>query len=54
MSKIANSITELIGGTPLLRLSRVTERTQATVVAKLEAFNPGGSIKDRIGFSMLK
>lgn len=54
MSKIANSITELIGGTPLLRLTRVTDNAQAAVVAKLESFNPGGSIKDRIGFSMLK
>jgi cysteine synthase A len=54
MSKIANSIIDLIGGTPLLRLNRITEGAQAEVVAKLESFNPGGSVKDRIGFSMIK
>ncbi len=54
MSKIASSITALIGGTPLLRLNKVTTDAQAEVVAKLESFNPGGSIKDRIGFSMIK
>ncbi len=54
MSKIANSITALIGATPLLRLNKLTAGTQAEVVAKLESFNPGGSIKDRIGFSMIK
>lgn len=54
MSNIAGSITALIGGTPLLRLNKVTAGTQADIVAKLESFNPGGSIKDRIGFSMIK
>lgn len=54
MSNIASSITALIGGTPLLRLNKVTAGTQAEIVAKLESFNPGGSIKDRIGFSMIK
>jgi cysteine synthase A len=51
--KIANDITELIGGTPLVKLRGVSERTGATVVGKLESFNPGGSVKDRIGLSML-
>ena len=54
MSKIANSITDLIGGTPLLKLGRVNENAKADVVVKLELFNPGGSVKDRIGFSMIK
>ncbi len=51
--KIADDITALIGGTPLVRLRGISERTGATVVGKLEAFNPGGSVKDRIGLSMI-
>lgn len=54
MSKISNNITELIGGTPLLRINKVSQGAKADVVVKLESFNPGGSIKDRIGFSMIK
>ncbi|AIF52366.1 cysteine synthase A [Pelosinus sp. UFO1] len=54
MSKISNNITELIGGTPLLRINKVSQGSKADVVVKLESFNPGGSIKDRIGFSMIK
>ena len=54
MSKIANTLTELIGGTPLLRLQHVEPATQAEVLVKLEFFNPGGSVKDRIGFSMIQ
>lgn len=52
--RIANDITQLIGGTPLVRLQRISEESGAEVVGKLESFNPGGSVKDRIGLSMLE
>lgn len=54
MSRIADSITDLIGATPLLRLQKVTAGTHAEIVGKLEFFNPGGSIKDRIGYNMIR
>jgi cysteine synthase A len=54
MAKIADNLTDLIGRTPLLRLNRITKGLGADVVAKLESFNPGGSVKDRIGFAMIK
>jgi cysteine synthase len=48
------SITELIGGTPLLRLNRISDESGAEVYGKLESFNPGGSVKDRIGLAMIE
>src|SRR5581483_7942236 len=51
--KIYDDITQTIGHTPLVRLRRVMGDTQATVVAKLENFNPLWSVKDRIGVAMI-
>lgn len=53
MAHIANNVLELMGRTPMVRLNRVTQGAVATVVAKLESHNPAGSVKDRIGISMV-
>ncbi len=54
MSKIAKSILEKVGGTPLVEISRKLNKGQARVLAKVEFFNPGGSVKDRIAFAMVE
>ncbi len=56
MNRIKKTLTELIGQTPLLELSRFAEKhqLQARLIAKLEAFNPGGSVKDRIALAMIE
>ena len=52
--KVAGNVLELIGGTPLVRLARVVEPRMATILAKLESANPGGSVKDRICLAMIE
>ncbi len=56
MGRIAKKLTDLIGNTPLLELENFSREHEAgaTIIAKLEYFNPGGSVKDRIGFSMIE
>ncbi len=51
--KVFGDVSETIGNTPLVKLNRLTAGLQCTVVAKLESRNPGGSVKDRIGLSMI-
>ncbi|MFZ5626012.1 MAG: PLP-dependent cysteine synthase family protein, partial [Bacillota bacterium] len=52
--RVANNIAELIGQTPLVRLNKLVEENMAEVYVKLESFNPGSSVKDRIALSMIE
>ena len=51
---IAGDVGELIGGTPLVLINRSAADCHATIVGKMEAMNPGGSVKDRIGLAMIE
>ena len=56
MSKIAKQLTELVGNTPLLELNKYSQAkgVETPVIAKVEFFNPGGSVKDRIALAMIE
>jgi cysteine synthase A len=54
MSKIFSDITKTIGNTPLVKLNRITEGSEATVLVKLESFNPLSSVKDRLGIALIE
>ncbi|WP_462409980.1 cysteine synthase A [Neobacillus sp. Marseille-QA0830] len=54
MVRVANSVTELIGQTPIVKLNRIVDENSAEVYLKLEYFNPGSSVKDRIGLAMIE
>ena len=53
-SRIVNSVLELIGNTPLVRINRLNPIPGVDILAKLEMLNPGGSVKDRIGLTMIE
>lgn len=54
LNKLANNVIDLIGSTPMVKLNRLVDRDSAQVLAKLEYFNPGGSVKDRVCLSMIE
>ena len=54
MAKVYSDLLELVGRTPLIKLNKVSEGAVAAVLGKLENFNPGGSVKDRIALSMIE
>ncbi len=51
--KISDSITDLVGRTPMVRLNRLTDGLDCEIIVKLESQNPGGSVKDRLGYAMI-
>ena len=51
--KVVNSVLELFGRTPLVKLNKLTKDIKASVYAKMESMNPGASVKDRIGLAMI-
>ena len=54
MSRIFSDITKTVGNTPLVKLNRIAKGLEATVLVKLESFNPLSSVKDRIGVAMIE
>jgi len=54
MVRVANSVAELVGQTPIVKLNRLVDENSADVYLKLEYFNPGSSVKDRIGLAMIE
>jgi len=54
MGKVYNNIIETIGNTPLIKLNRITKEIEPNIFAKMEAFNPGASVKDRICMAMIE
>ena len=54
MAGIFSDITKTIGNTPLVRINKITSGLKATILVKLESFNPLSSVKDRIGVSMIE
>ncbi|SFJ36014.1 cysteine synthase A [Thermoflavimicrobium dichotomicum] len=54
MARVANNILELVGDTPLVKLNRIVGKADADIYVKLEYYNPGGSVKDRIALSMIE
>src|SRR6478672_2221085 len=54
MVRVANSVADLVGQTPIVKLNRVVDENSADVYLKLEFFNPGSSVKDRIALAMIE
>ena len=54
MSQVLDSILDLVGNTPLVRLRKLNRGVRPTLLAKLEMFNPGNNVKDRIGIRMIR